>query len=196
MKNLFLISLILILLLALPPAFSQNNGNGEKNNKKTPPKERIFFGGNFNIAFGTNYANIEISPIVGYHLTSRLELATGPIYMYFKDQLFADYNTHIFGGRIYTRYHVIKNIDNILPLNTNLGIFGHAEYAGLSLENQYFGFDIINEGRFWDHNVLVGGGIRQPIGGKAYIFISFLYNLDEDYGSLYSSPVVRFGLIF
>ena len=190
----------LILLVLLTTLISTNISAQDKNNKKEElsPKERLFFGGNFIVSFSTGDAIIEVSPVIGYRVFSRLELATGPIYMYLRESdlfLTETRNTHIFGGRFYSRYHVVQDLDNILPVNINLGIFMHAEYAGISVENDFFPGNN-KDGRFWDHNVLVGGGIRQPFGKNTYAFISLLYNLDEDYESIYRSPVVRFGFIF
>ena len=50
------------------------------------PIDRIFFGGNFGMQFGT-ITNIEVSPLVGYHITPRLSAGVGTRFEYFKDKV-------------------------------------------------------------------------------------------------------------
>jgi hypothetical protein len=167
--------------------------------EKPPLRDRIFFGGNFGLQFGT-VTNIEISPLAGIYLTPRLAMGPGIRYEYYKSNYpgFVPYETHIYGGTVFARYMVIKNLSEAVGLGLNFGIFGHAEYEILSLESRYFeiGAPPDAEGRFNLHSVLLGGGIYQPIGRRAGFLIMILWNLNETASSPYSNPIFRIGFNF
>lgn len=155
-------------------------------------RERLFFGGHFGLMFGT-ITNIELSPIVGYRFTPRLSLALGPKYQYYKEGIF--FNTHIYGGRAFARYMLIKDLNNLVPLNLNAGLFFHTEYEGLSLEEKYFG-SLDYEGRFLLNSVLVGGGVSQPVGERGALNITVLWNINGTDNTPYTNPVIRIGFNF
>ena len=166
----------------------------------TPPlKDRIFFGGNFGLSFG-NITSIVISPLAGYHITPRLAGGLGVRYEYFRSNYpgFVPYDTHIYGGSVFSRYMIINNISEAVGLRGfNSGLFLQAEYELLSLESEYF--DIANplpNRRFNLHSVLVGGGLYQHIGSRSGFLITVLWNLNESYNSIYANPVIRFGFNF
>ena len=174
-------------------------GTGAQWEDAPPIKERFFFGGNFGLSFG-NTTSIVVSPLAGFRVTPRLSSGLGIRYEYFKSNYpgSVPYDTHIFGGSIFSRYMFIQNISEALGLGGfNAGLFLHGEYEMLSLESRYF--DMANpdsDGRFGLHSVLVGGGIYQPIGARAGFLITVLWNLNESYNSIYSNPVIRFGFNF
>ncbi|KPL12221.1 MAG: hypothetical protein AMS26_18430 [Bacteroides sp. SM23_62] len=167
--------------------------------EKPPLRDRIFFGGNFGLQFGT-VTNIEISPLAGIYLTPRLAMGPGIRYEYYKSNYpgFVPYETHIYGGTVFARYMVIKNMGEAVGLGLNFGLFGHSEYEILSLESRYFeiGAPPDAEGRFNLHSVLLGGGIYQPIGRRAGFLIMILWNLNETASSPYSNPIFRIGFNF
>jgi len=184
----------MLLLLLIPVSNAQRQ-------KEEPPsfKDRIFFGGNFGLSFG-NTTSIIISPIAGYRLTPRLSSGIGLRYEYFKSNYpgYVPYDTHIFGGSLFSRYMVIKNLSESIGLGgLNSGIFLQGEYEMLSLESQYF--DLANPvpgSRFNLHSVLIGGGIYQPIGGRSAFLLTVLWNLNESYHSIYANPIIRIGFNF
>src|SRR5665811_1222309 len=58
----------------------------QKEKEESPPfKERLFYGGSFGLQFGT-ITDIQVSPVIGYWLLPRLNVAVGPDYRYYKDQ--------------------------------------------------------------------------------------------------------------
>jgi hypothetical protein len=167
--------------------------------EKPSLRDRIFFGGNFGLQFGT-VTNIEISPLAGIYLTPRLAVGPGIRYEYFKSNYpgYVPYDTHIYGGTVFARYMVIRDMSNAVGLGLNFGIFGHAEYEMLSLESRYFkiGAPPDAEGRFTLHSILVGGGLYQPIGRRGGFLIMVLWNLNETANSPYSNPIFRIGFNF
>ncbi len=189
----YLIAGLLVLLVA-------PNSLAQKKKEEPPPfKERIFFGGNFGLTFG-NTTSIIISPIAGYRVSPRLSAGIGLRYEYLKSNYpgYVPYDTHIFGGSIFSRFMIIHNISEVLGLGAmNSGIFLQGEYEMLSLESQYF--DLINPTpgeRFYLHSILVGGGIYQPIGNRSAFLLSVLWNLNESYNSIYANPIIRIGFNF
>jgi hypothetical protein len=169
--------------------------------REEPPsiRDRIFFGGNFGLSFG-NTTSIIISPLAGYHVTPRLSAGLGIRYEYFKSNYpgFVPYDTHIFGGSVFSRYMIIKNVSEAIGLGgMNSGIFLQGEYEMLSLESQYF--DLANpspDARFNLHSVLIGGGLYQPIGARSGFLLTVLWNLNESYNSIYANPIIRIGFNF
>lgn len=156
---------LIILLVCSATNFAQNNINN-----------RIYFGGNLGLQFGT-YTYIDISPLIGYKLTEKLSVGTGVTYIYFRDN-FYDYNTSIYGGRLFSRYRLLENI------------FTHVEYEVLSREVYDINWDLkrVNVNSFF-----VGGGYQQMIGGNASLNILVLWNLNETAYSPYQNPIIRVG---
>ena len=168
----------------------------DEEDEEIRPIDRLFFGGNFGLMFGT-VTNIEISPLAGYYITPRLAAGTGIRFEYFRDKGYFDpYQTTIFGGNLFTRYTIIKNLGEGLKIGLNTGIFGQVEYEALSLEKLYFEPPYTEPGRFILHSILVGGGIIQPVGRRSAFLVTILYNLNETSRSPYTNPVVRVGFTF
>ena len=170
---------------------SQQNEEGDLR-----PIDRFFFGGNVSLMFG-NITNIELSPLVGYHITPRLAAGTGIRFEFYKDKgVYYPYQTTIYGGNIFSRYIIINNLGEGINIGLNAGIFTQAEYEVLSLEKQYFDPPYTADGRFLVHSVLVGGGIIQSFGRRSALLLTVLYNLNESARSPYSNPIIRLGVIF
>jgi hypothetical protein len=168
----------------------------EEEEEELRPIDRLFCGGNFGIMFGT-VTNIEISPLVGYYLTPRLAAGGGIRFEYFRDKgYYEPYQTTIYGGSLFSRYTIIRNLGEGLKIGLNTGIFAQAEYEALSLEREYFEPPYTEDGRFTVHSVLIGGGLIQPLGRRSAFLITVLYNLNETARSPYTNPVIRIGFNF
>jgi len=166
--------------------------------KKQQQRNKLFFGGDFSLQFGS-ITDLEIGPLVGYRILPRLSVATGVKYEFYADSRFNPViKTNIYGLRTFARYLIIPEIGKLIPLNINLGIYVHSEYEGLSLDREWFDNTSSSTvpGRFWLSSILVGGGLRQPIGPRSSINFSILYNLNETANSIYSNPLFRIGFIF
>ena len=186
--------LLLVLSQCLVPATLYGQTDAE--DKELRPIDRLFFGGNFGLMFGT-VTNIEVSPLVGYYLTPRLAAGAGIKFEYFRDRGgYEPYQTTIYGGNLFSRYTIIKNLGEGLNIGLNTGIFAQVEYEALSLERAYFEPPYSEDGRFIVHSVLVGGGLIQPVGRRSAFLVTVLYNLNETSRSPYSNPVVRIGFNF
>lgn len=192
--KLTIISLVMLIFCFITTDEIYSQGRAERDNP--PIKERLFYGGNFGLQFGS-VTDIDISPVIGIWLLPRVNVAAGPKYRYYKDP-YSD-GTGIFGGRAYTEFMVLQDLNNIIPLGLNFGFFLHAEYEILSLESSFWKYNH-ESGRILRNTGLAGIGISQPIGRRSSINIMILWTLNDSFNDLmydlYGSPEVRFSVIF
>lgn len=160
--------------------------------ERPPVRQRLFFGGSFGLQFGT-VTNIEVSPLVGIWLLPRVAVGAGPSFQYYDDPYGS---TAIYGGRAMLQLSLIQDLNNIIPLGLNTGIFLQGEYEGLSLEKSFFTTTPESSGRLYYGSFLVGGGISQPTGKRSSMNISFLWNLSENIYGIYDNPEIRIEFYF
>jgi len=155
--------------------------------------ERLFFGGNIGLQFGS-YTQIEISPIIGIWLLPRIAVAAGPTYRYFKYQYNA---TDIYGVKSYMEFMVIQDLNRVLPMGVHTGIFFHAEDEWLSLKTSYWQMPPYEDGdRFSVNTILIGGGLSQQIGRRSSLNFTILWPINESAYALYSNPEIRISFNF
>jgi len=183
-------SFILILLFLI---LSCSVLSAQRQREEPPPiKERLFFGGNFGLQFGT-YTDIQVSPVVGIWLLPRLAVAVGPDYRYYR---YGDIRTNIYGGKAYTEFVLIQNLNSIIPIGGNTGIFFHLEDEILSLESEDWKNPPYLTGRFSVNTLLAGGGISQQLGMRSSMNFMVLWALNESIYDIYSIPEIRISFIF
>lgn len=147
---------------------------------KEPVKEnfwdKIYFGGNLGLQFGTS-TFIDISPLVGYRITDKISAGVGVTYQYYhyKDRVY-DFQTNVYGGRVFGRYLITENL------------FAHAEYEYLNLEAFDFQRRRVDVG-----SSMAGGGYIQHIGANSSLVAMILYNFTESVYSPYQNPIIRIG---
>lgn len=154
--------------------------------------DKIYVGGGFGASFG-DYTYINISPIIGYRVSPKLSVGLRLIYQYttyeywdYQDQTTKNYSGNDFGVGGFARYMVRGPF------------FLQAEYEHLN----YDGLDDSGSSRSSFNSFMAGGGISQPIGGKAFFFLTAMYNFsyanfdsNNVYRSPYNSPwVLRIGV--
>jgi len=136
---------------------------------------------------------IEVSPMVGYHVTDRLSVGVGPHYIYQRIKAFPyNYETHVFGMRAFGRFALITNSEESILVNLFSDLFVHVEYEGMSLEKSIYHY-LGGEGRFLCHSVLVGGGINRRLGPYNSVSLMILWDINESMSSPYASPIFRMG---
>ncbi len=168
------------------------NGQNESGINPAPPiRERIFYGGNFSLQFGS-YAYIDLSPVVGIWVLPRLALAAGPSYKYLKDPLGS---TDAFGGKGFLRFIIIQDLNKLIPIGYRMSLYAHGEYEAMSYRSDYFYINYDSE-RFMHDFVLAGLGISQYIGIRSSLNISVLWVLNESEIQIYDSPEIRIGFTF
>lgn len=151
-------------------------------------KNRIFFGGNFGIMLG-EYTQIEVSPYIGYRFLPSLWGGTGIIFQYYGSSAsYGKYSTAIYGSNTFLKFTLLKDIPS-----QGSSIFTYTGYEVLNLSKKYFSSQN-GQGRFYMHSILVGGGLRQYLGGRASAEILLLFNLNQTNTSIYQSPTIRVSL--
>jgi len=167
--------------------------SGQKNREAPPPfRERLFFGGNFGLQFGT-ITDIQVSPVVGLWVLPRLAVAVGPDYRFYK---YRYDRTSIYGGKCYMQFVIIKDINTFLPIGANTGIFLHIEDELLSLKSTFWKNPPVFSDRFYINTVLAGGGISQQIGRRSSLNIMALWPLSDSGYGVYSNPEIRVSFNF
>src|SRR5436190_23959647 len=100
--------LTFILFIALLP-FTRSIAQDSTATSTVPEKEeshsdfadRLFFGGNIGLQFGT-YTYVDVSPLVGYKVTEKFHTGIGATYIYYSVSGGGyDYSTNIYGGRVF-----------------------------------------------------------------------------------------------
>ena len=168
---------------------------GQKKKSEAPPfSERLFYGGSFGLQFGT-ITNIELSPIIGFWILPRLNVAIGPDYQFYKDKIRKTW-TDIYGGRVYLEFVLIQDFGKIIPVGANTGIFLHCENELLSLQSSFWKEPPVASKRFYVNTILAGAGISQQIGRRSSLNMMVLWALNESLYDIYSNPEFRISFIF
>jgi hypothetical protein len=166
--------MVLVLCLSVSMAFAQWGEEGMP--EKPSFRDRVFTGGGLGAGFSSYYSSISLSPLVGVVLTPRL--ATGVQFTYRWSQ-YKTYSPQItttdYGISPFVRFNVIG------PL------FLHAEYEYLNYEYPRSSGDTERSGF---SSFMAGGGLFQPIGRHAGLYLLALYNFNYGPNTPYDSPVV------
>jgi len=157
--------------------------------------DRLVFGGGLGLQFGT-VTFIDVSPVVGYRITEKLEAGIGLTYKYYRyNDFYVDLSTgqkydlksNMIGGSVYSRYFILQNL------------FAHVEFERLKYNFEDFyssGGQITREPRHdYINSLFVGGGLKQPVFRNGYLFIMALWNLTEEPNTPYNNPVIRMGVL-
>lgn len=157
--------------------------------------DRLIYGGSIGLQFGS-ITLLDLSPVIGYRITPKLEAGVGATYKYYRYKDFYldqttgesfDLKSNILGGSVYTRYHFLENF------------FAHVEYERLKYnydELYYSGSTMMRQANHvYVNSLFVGGGLSQRISQHSYFYIMALWNLNNDAMSPYSNPVLRMGVL-
>ena len=133
--------------------------------KDLPFRQRLFFGGDIGLSFGTN-TYINLAPVVGYRITNRLSAGFGPIYIFEKYRYY-DIQTSTYGGKAIASFAVIRNVNQYL--NIGIGnILLHAENEYINIQKLEYstvtGKIYTLDERLWIDNLLAGVGLNFPFG--------------------------------
>ncbi len=179
-----------------------------KNNKK-PFSERLLVGGSLGFSFGYGGTLVEISPILSYEMTKNFYVGAGLIYKYYNygdyymntdNGMLYDYKTNIFGGSIFMRYF-LSGIG--IPVIENT--FIHAEIEPLVFKNNfsynpsgsyvdiYGNRYVVGNDQISFTSFFLGGGYRQMLGGRSFMYLEILWNFNENFYTPYSNPRIRMG---
>jgi hypothetical protein len=179
--------IVIFVTLSFTAAFAQ------KTIKEAPPfRERLFFGGSLGLQFGT-ITDIEAAPVAGFWILPRLAVAAGPNYRFYKDQIG---RTDIYGGRAYVQFVVIQDLNSMIPVGLNFGLFLHVEDELLSLESEFWKDPPVTSERFLINTILAGAGMSQPMGRRSSMNMMVLWALNKSDYDIYGTPEIRVSFIF
>lgn len=179
----------------------------EKNVKsdKLIDPSRLIVGGWGMFGIGSGFTNVGITPILGYRITDNFSAGIGFGYQYLRikeyntvvidpntgAEEFRPLNAHIYSPSIWAR-HIIWN-----------NIFAHVEFEQNILSQttytndftQYGTYPIIKDKQSLSVPcLLVGGGLRQPLGDRSSMIFMLLYDVLQDANSPYRNTVaIRIG---
>ncbi|PLX04229.1 MAG: hypothetical protein C0595_04250 [Marinilabiliales bacterium] len=177
-----LIPLIIISLFIFGNTFAQyenTSGNKKADNavvkRKPVTTNKWFAGGMIGGGFSQYNSYLELSPIVGYHLTPSFDVGTRITYIYqsYTDPFFIKHRNHIYGMGLFGRYKFLKFL------------MVHVEYSGLSTK-------WYDDNRYFVNSLYVGGGLYQSF-GRGFSSLAILYDVFEDEHSPYNNPIIRIG---
>jgi hypothetical protein len=165
----------------------------QKKREEPPPfRERLFFGGNFGLQFGS-ITDIQISPVVGLWVLPRIAVALGPDYRFYKDSFD---RTNIYGGKGYIQFVVFQDLNSFLPLGIHTGLFLHLEDEWLNLETSFWKYPPYVSDRFNINTALAGVGISQQLGRRSSLNIMALWALNDSGYEIYGNPDIRISFNF
>ncbi len=148
--------------------------------------ERVDLGGYLGAQFGT-ITMIDVSPMASVRVTEKFHPGIGLTYQYYKDKRYVPaYSSSAYGASIFARYFIWRDL------------FAHVEYAPLYVnyydyfDNGAGGYNLVKNST-WVHDLMIGGGYRQWVGGRSFVSISVLWNVNETYYSPYRNPIIRIG---
>jgi len=165
--------------------------------KKGYDPDKLIIGGGLNAGFGGGYANVGIAPILGYRITDHFSAGIGVGYQYYQQPEYVDpvdpykvsyARENIVYPNLWTRYFVYRNFF----------VDGSLEYDFISLKGP--GYDNYGNLTTLKANVnntclLLGAGIRQPLGGRVSAYFELIYDVLQGKYSPYpaGAPDIRVG---
>ena len=144
--------------------------------------DRMYFGGDVTLRVSGPGTIIGASPMLGYQITDEWSAGVGLSAYYFKYR--DDFSSSFYGGNLFSRYLVFENV------------FVQSEYHIINTEVSHSTPSGIVRSRENIPIWYVGGGYRQPIGGRAFANITLLYDLIDDPRGPYPNPTIRAGFNF
>jgi len=162
----------------------------------TKKSSRLFTGGSVGLLFGT-VTNIEISPMVGVNVLPRLNTGVSFVYSYINDKRFNVNNeTTIYGGRAFSEFVVLKDLEKYIPVKLFKTIYVRTEYEILQLQAEYYN-GLTNseiEGNLWLESFHIGPGIGLPLGGNNTLKLAFLSSPFQQGFYPFNYPLIRFDI--
>lgn len=162
---------------------------GKRENKEKRPnsfdfKDKIFYGGNFDVYFINSTTVISLNPLVGLKVTDKFQIGAGGVFNYFSTRYAGQtVNSIFYGSHTFARYFVLDNV------------FAQVQYDRIFQPKINFSKNRIENG--WMDYVLIGGGFRQPIGTNAYFITSLMYNVNYNPNQInaYYNPLIQVGIV-
>jgi hypothetical protein len=209
MKNI-VCALVLCMSVALASAQEVYTSSGRpdhpghvKKEKKTKGYDpsKLIIGGSLIAGFADGYADVGISPFVGYRITDRFSAGVGIGYEYIKqqqwlyNQTIGNYQNYpsqanIISPSLWARFFVYRNIF----------VVANFEYDLMNFND--YNYDVTGNGNIDQEKLnvgvpclLLGAGIRQPLGGRLSAILEGMYDvLQQPYSPYLNEPDLRLSI--
>ena len=124
-----------------------------------------FVGGGVGATFGT-VDTISIAPLIGYHVIPRFDVGTQLFYQWVNDGRYSPtFESSSYGATLFARFRVWR------------ALFLEGDYQYTNYEY----LDVFNQKHRASYDAfLAGGGYAIPVGGKAAMYFSALYDFSYD----------------
>jgi hypothetical protein len=155
--------------------------DANKENSGSSFTDKLYVGGGFGLSFG-DVTYIQLMPMVGYRITPKLSAGLRFMYQYTSRKYYTGPNT---------TQKISSNDFGVGPFARMMlfgPIYAQVEYEYLNYEYTDFNGEST---RYGYGSFMAGGGIIQPIGGKAAFFLTALYNFSYDANSTGPQPYGR-----
>lgn len=195
-----LLSVFSFFLVSAQDVYTSSGRPGyHKNTKKKKGYDpsKLVIGGGINANFGGGYTQLGISPIVGYKFFPNFIAGVGLGYQYYQqpDDIYSNqYTTYydkenIIYPNLWARYFVWRGIY----------VAGQLEYDIIKLSEPYYDYNsngIYSESANVNATcLLLGAGIKQPLGGRAFFYVEIMYDvLQQEYSPYLNQVVPRAGI--
>lgn len=166
----------------------------KKGKKKGYDPDKLIIGGGLNGGISGDYINVGIAPIVGYRLTNRFSAGVGLGYQYYKFPDYVDPYYKVYYGSmniiypsLWSRYFFYRNFF----------LSATYEYDFISLKEPLDHFGNLNttKSNVTNSCVLVGVGMKMPLGGRVSFYAELIYDVLQGTYSPYpkGSPDLHIG---
>lgn len=191
MKWIWIVPLVVLAFVASTTCMGQTSTDNNNPYKGLPLKDRLFFGGDFGLSFGS-VTFVRVAPIVGYNVSPKFAVGLGPSYQYWRIRYGSTpgspvAETSIWGGNTFLRF---------FPFEV---AFIQTDFELLNLKSSFR-----DAGNFFDEQVsrvtvpvwLVGAGYVQR-SGRGGFMLGVFYDLIQDPNSPYGRDIIlRAGMFF
>jgi hypothetical protein len=200
MNQLTIKNLLTTTIIVLSTMYSMGQKNDStliKQNLKKEFNPPFFYVG---LSVGAS-AYLDMNILTGVQVTERINIGLSGKYQYYSSGGNPEigFSTHIYGGSVFVQTAIIKDFRNLIKkLKTHNGIYIHAEYELLNMDESYFNSDLTEtnlENRFWLKNIVVGPGYINRF-NKSSIFAMILWNVDIAKENPYEYPQFKVGFTY
>ena len=181
---LFLVLISVISIYCFNIETEQNNSAIYNPFKPNPQQSKWYYGGNIGLNFWNDYFYLGVYPLVGYKVTPKFSVGGKLGYAYYSISSDPSFNSHNYGGSLFTRYRIIPQI------------YLHGEFVYFSYQRQTLVNQQLVTERLWVPFLLLGGGFSQMVSPNVWAFVEVLFDVLNDNNSPYKEwdPFVSFGV--
>ncbi len=149
-------------------------------------RQKVFFGGNLGLSFGSETSFVNVSPIVGYRVLPQASVGAGPVFEYYK-QAYANYKNQsfIWGGKVFLQsifFDALMLYGELNVVKYNSKLYYHSKVQQSEDKARAVPW--------------LGGGYYQRSGRNSGFYILFLVNMNYDPNFIYPPYDIKVGFNF